>query len=391
MMKKTGRLSIALLAGIITQNASATEINIGGFLNTIGSYTDAEVAYLEAEIDDNGSFQDSTFGIVLNGDIGEGTTIAAQLSTHSGSHDIEWDWGFATFDVSDSLDVRAGRLKFGNNLVTEYINVGHAYPWIRPPQEIYGESMLAPTMGLQNIDGVALDFSGDVGDSEYVITLYTGGTQIHGEMEMSYNKMYGFVGRLNTDVNNFIISFNHSLMGTDTNEMMGIFNDKNMDLFNVGWNMDWNNIQLWTEYTVSKSGFEDTMMCGGMMAACEGTLEIASHYATLAYRVADKWLPHITFSSLEHVGGLEQTTKSFGLRYDVTDSAALKIEWAQITPEAAGLPGTMRADNIPMMFGPEITVAGPMLGMGGFSGLFTDGNPAEDKVNMFSVALNYIF
>ncbi|MFM8331191.1 MAG: hypothetical protein ACKN9T_05840, partial [Candidatus Methylumidiphilus sp.] len=47
------------------------------------------------------------------------------------------DWAFLRWRIADNLDLRLGRLGFDAFLLSEYRNVGYAYPWMRPPAEFY--------------------------------------------------------------------------------------------------------------------------------------------------------------------------------------------------------------------------------------------------------------
>lgn len=48
------------------------------------------------------------------------------------------EWGFVRYRPEDGLDIRAGRLGTDIFMLTDYRQVGYAYPWVRPPHEYYG-------------------------------------------------------------------------------------------------------------------------------------------------------------------------------------------------------------------------------------------------------------
>lgn len=48
------------------------------------------------------------------------------------------EWAFVGYRPVDGLDVRVGRLGSDLFMLSEYRQVGYAFPWVRPPQEFYG-------------------------------------------------------------------------------------------------------------------------------------------------------------------------------------------------------------------------------------------------------------
>lgn len=47
------------------------------------------------------------------------------------------EWAYLQYAVTESLDVRAGRVVLPVFITSEYRKVGYANPWVRPPQEVY--------------------------------------------------------------------------------------------------------------------------------------------------------------------------------------------------------------------------------------------------------------
>ena len=57
------------------------------------------------------------------------------------------DWAFVSYRAADPLTIRGGKLKLTTFLVSDYIEVGYAYPWIRPPQEVYYANPISTMTG----------------------------------------------------------------------------------------------------------------------------------------------------------------------------------------------------------------------------------------------------
>jgi hypothetical protein len=47
------------------------------------------------------------------------------------------EWAYLRWRPWNDLDLRVGRLGLDVFLLSDYRNVGYAYPWMRPPQEFY--------------------------------------------------------------------------------------------------------------------------------------------------------------------------------------------------------------------------------------------------------------
>ena len=65
----------------------------------------------------------------------------------SDNFDLEADWAFASYSFSDQVQVRIGKIKLPTFLVSDFIEVGYSYPWIRPPQEVYTGNPITSIVG----------------------------------------------------------------------------------------------------------------------------------------------------------------------------------------------------------------------------------------------------
>jgi hypothetical protein len=184
-----------------------------------------------------------------------------------------------------------------------------------------------------------------------------------------------------------------TLLGPATVDLGGLTGD--CDVSAAGFNLDMKNIIVYAEWT--KRTTDDTL------SQAFGDTE--AFYATFGYRFG-KWMPHITFASIEgeaslvglndgtdsgvadvgfaYPGGGGLTTLNFpaptqtsitaGLRYEVNDSAALKVEYQVIDVEQDDLVAdTNHAFNYGL-FNTNFTKFGP-----------------QENIGILSVALDVIF
>ncbi|HHO67591.1 MAG TPA: hypothetical protein ENK12_01040, partial [Gammaproteobacteria bacterium] len=142
------RLSTWLLAASLMLPAAASlaveNITLNGFLTVGATKSNSTTASENGNItDDVGFDEDSRVGIQISADINDRMSVTAQLlgrADRNQNFDAEFDWGFVSYALGEDLTVRGGKLKFPTFLVSEYIEVGYAYPWIRPPAEVYASN-----------------------------------------------------------------------------------------------------------------------------------------------------------------------------------------------------------------------------------------------------------
>ena len=373
-MNKLYRLGIAglMLAGGFVSAAQAVELKWSGFLNMVGATTNERSLYLheEGNIDNDGSFEESTLGLNAIVTLNDRLNIAAQIANAPSESSIDFDWGYGTLNLNDNVAFKAGRIKFPGYLVSEYVRVGYAYPWIRPPEVVYSINMAAPTMGLDAYDGGAVHIQGYNDSFDYSVEIYGGARSTE---VMDFDKMYGLVLRANNDYLTLVGDVNWSTLnnpaGLDPVMAAMMADTDNQDMFtaSAGINAEWNDLVLYAEYAYTVLDFLDA-------ANASDDVEVTGWYTTLGYHLGD-FLPHLTYQALDNSnGGLEQTSWTLGLRYDFGSSTAIKFEWQRI--EAEPSTGT----QLPLLLQNQY-------------GLFTNGagvTPA-DEVDMFSLAVNFTF
>lgn len=120
---------------------------------------------------------DSRLGVQLNYAPAPSFELVGQLlgmSRFSGAADGDAvEWAFAAYRPTGSLAIRAGRLNIDQFVMSDYRNVGFAYPYVRPPVEYYGS---IPTA----LDGVDVAYSWDLADSQWRLKAFAGRSKTHG-------------------------------------------------------------------------------------------------------------------------------------------------------------------------------------------------------------------
>ena len=171
-MKRVARLSTLLAAALVTHGVQA-ETEISGFVTAGATYGDSEVSSYD------GTFQNRTnsaalnrLGIQISADVNPKVSVTGQLLARgndpAGRYNVNADWAFVTYKAADPASVRVGKLKLTSYLISDYYEVGYAYPWVRPPQEVYS------TNPITAIDGVDALVRFNFGNNSLLLQPYAG-------------------------------------------------------------------------------------------------------------------------------------------------------------------------------------------------------------------------
>ena len=304
-----------------------------------------------------GFMNDSRFGLQISAKINPKVDLTGQLLARAKDNDynMKADWAFVTYHVNDPLSIRAGKLKLTTFLISDYIEVGYAYPWIRPPQEVYYSNPIS------TINGLDMLYRVNLGSFSVLVQPYFGTSS--GEQALVPQEVVGGVPQVMATSTPGIWTFTPSPKGTviytdfSADNMYGINVSGGTDAFtlragylttqvsapafnvfykyakfgSVGGTMDWRNVVLYAEYFQRKieqyanTAFPDQK----------------GWYTTLGYRFG-KFLPNVTFAKLEDnnnpVGPgygvpLMQSSVTGGLRYELGTGADIKLEAEEVTPD----------------------------------------------------------
>ena len=429
LLRKISTFGIAMLA-----SASAHAIQFDGFFTVGAAIHDddtnknnpdgRENVYISS-LGDRGITQDLTFetdtrfGLQISSEVSESMKVVAQLlgrGTNS-NFDAIVEWAYADWEFTDWLSLRAGKIKQPVYLVNDYVEVGFAYPWIRPPVEVY--YLNNP---LNTVNGAELLLAFPVGPGTLSFQPYIGSNRddIPNSQGQAYFEAENIVGidvkyagrgytvhasNFQCDVNTFGgLSNVPTAFGFDVD--VDLNGKGECDVTSAGLTFDVANVVVYAEWQDRTTTDTLSRPFGDQEA----------WYATLGYRIG-KWLPHLTYATIDGkastvtpgavecaasegtvaggggcitpIGTVDggtplfnfpiavQTSITAGLRYEVNDSAALKFEYAVVDVEND--PAELASTNNPLgvnygLFNTDFTLA-----------------PPSEKVGIASIALDVIF
>ena len=411
MKKQFNLVAIAVLSVLASNSAQA--IQFDGFMTAgaamIVDIDDADKGNIyigglgDRGISEDLTFEkDTRFGLQISSDVTENMSVVAQLLGRGdkGNFNAIIEWAYIDYEFHETSSVHVGKIKQPVYLVNDYVEVGYAYPWIRPPQEIY-----LLNNPLNTVNGIELLLQFSVGPGTLSFQPYLGSNRddipnaqgAFFEAENIYGMDIKYSGRgYAVHASNFQCEV--KTMGSFTTDNNNPFGQAlNVDLngkgdCNVtaaGFYLDMANVVVYSEWTHRTT--TDTL------SRPFGDTE--AYYATLGYRFG-KFLPHITFASIDGEASVVQpgaitgatsalpvpggsfnfpvpiqTSITAGLRYEVNDSAALKIEYQVVDLEQD--PAELQAANQGFNYGL-------------FNTNFSQ-SPPQNDVGIMSVALDVIF
>lgn len=213
--KKTQELASKLkINGYITAAVATNDGKDATLFNGLGDYADTNT--------------DSKLGLQLSFQLNDRNRVVAQLASHGQDYQqVTANWLYIDMGLTPSTKLIAGRFAPPYYLLSEYLQVGFAYPWVRPPVEVYN----IPVSG---IEGFELQNRFDLFSSWTGLgTLYAGrGLGIEkslAQSEFSLDRSWGATLDFNRDDWTFRLGYNQS-SAAFTNLVTG----GNLDLLNQG-------------------------------------------------------------------------------------------------------------------------------------------------------------
>jgi hypothetical protein len=353
-MKKLTTLSIVSLAALISAPTMA-EIKFSGFGSIVAGQTLEDDETLTADFYDVGQYDNTTtfkaesvLGLQVSADIAPNLKATGQLlAKGTDEFQPELDWYYLTYKAGDDWTLMAGRRNIPMYYYSEFSEVGYAYPWIRPPSNLYWWQVTQ-----FNGFHATYDFSTD--DYTNTVTAFYGNEYSTDNKEMLYYAEIGnrtLNGAAITQVNEQwtdIAGFNVNIIGESFDLRMVYFqNDrKRIDT----------NINGETAVRASASGFSQQFFgIGGNVNISDFTIIYDANYVaydddvgtvfptyliSAVYNI-DQYQPYVTYSKADHWQTKsdneedyeEHYMASIGLRYNLSSKASAKLQFDHFEDE----------------------------------------------------------
>jgi hypothetical protein len=353
---------LGLMCGLAAPAVSLAAVDISGYLTFATSYATSDNPtdisyYNELAHTEHWDFdtRQNHVGVQLYSALTNKVSVTLALTAQGGQsgYEVTPEWAYGTYQFNQDWGLRMGRYKGPFYMVSDYRDVGYAYPWVRPPEEVYS------TNPIKSIDGLDLVFQKTVNDVNYLLEIYGGSgtneTLVNANLAPNLCAMlvgagdpcpyaptdmpfpfetYNSLG-FNASIGTEAITFRAGYYSTKVNAAP-LISDEGGSFAGLGLIVDWRNIVLYSEYVM-----RDTDNTPNMSVAFP---DQDAWYVTLGYRFSS-FLPYVTVAEITEGGdvspfALKQSSTALGLRWDIDDAADIKFEVKQIDPgESAGYYG----------------------------------------------------
>jgi len=260
-----------------------------------------------------------------------GVTVQATAKAEQDEWKANLEWAYLSWQTSDQLMLRAGRLRSPVYMYSESLDVGYSYPWLRLPDEVYSQVQVTNYEGVDAVYTLPLSYGS--------VTVQIAGGQAKNRdyyaydelFDIDYGNLFGAslslatndfgtlrIGYVEADIKTDISGVvDASAIGQGANESLSLLSlDKEKGKFiSIGYQYDngtWISSNEWTSRQIENDGMK----------------AIDSFYLMGGRRFGD-FLPHLTYAQLDDNGG-RQSSWTLGLNYQSTLTVVVKGEYKRV-------------------------------------------------------------
>lgn len=176
---------------------AAEKLKVQGFGSAgVAILDEAGVGYVSNSgegIDDKLTYIDSIAGLQFDFQVNEQLSFTTQLvgRTQANDFSIGADWAYLSWQATENLTIRGGRMRMPLYMLSDYLDVGYVYPWARPPQEAYNLAGL----NIDRYEGFDLLYNYDAGAFTGTIQALVGrANPVTGSTSLDVEDMWGLIG-----------------------------------------------------------------------------------------------------------------------------------------------------------------------------------------------------
>ena len=213
-------------------------------------------------------------------------------------------------------------------IVSDYVEVGYAYPWVRPPQDVYYINPLTSQAGVKlfyniQIHQTSLLFQLYYGEGTHEVfvpprSLDLGNSPMPVDERIQLKTKNAAGGNISFKTEHISIRLSYFNTKVDAPELN--IENASGSFASAGLTVDWANIVLYSEYATRDTDTDNIKAFPDQKA----------WYATLAYRF-NSVMPYATYSEIgegndPNILSIEQASTALGLRYELNKATAVKFE-----------------------------------------------------------------
>jgi hypothetical protein len=152
-------LALGILTALAATSTAAQSVQITGFGQMVAGTVSDGTTFPGTGYDSDWDFKDeSLFALQVRGDLNEQWSATAQIVARGrDDFDPEFAWAYVGWNGGNGWSAKAGRQRVPFFRYSDFLEVGYAYPWLRPPHAVYNASF-------SNYDGFSAAYSFGSGD-----------------------------------------------------------------------------------------------------------------------------------------------------------------------------------------------------------------------------------
>jgi len=158
-------LMLLFVHGVAMSEPATTEfakanVSVSGFFSAVATQTvnDRASVYKDNIASEEVSLynRENRIGVQISSAFAENMSFTGLLMAKGGDNDYNaaFDWGYIDYKLYKNFNLHVGKYKIPQFLVSDYADVGFAYPWVRPPQDVYATNPLVALSGISALYNV---------------------------------------------------------------------------------------------------------------------------------------------------------------------------------------------------------------------------------------------
>ncbi len=333
------RLTHCLIAFLLSITAVEAKDNIqmSGYASFVGGRVIAGDEFLAdypkaAVYDKDWSFSpDTTLGLQFLIDIERNLELVVQaIANGATGYDADLDWAYLNYTFDSEISIHIGRKRLPLYYYSDFFDLGYAYHWIRPPSDNY-------TWQISNYNGISAQYQPFLGKWDVLIGGYTGredsedndllGLLSGVSVDETWKNMAGMFIEASYDWLDLRATYMRGQLSRTVN---GVVAERNVNqIFSgISINVRFETYQIFTEFNRYERPDSD--------------IEVDTGMVSLAYQYR-QITPHVTRSYLKQKdnssgGDEEHNTVSIGVRWDIGNDYALKLQYDKVEDKAVVVP-----------------------------------------------------
>ncbi|MDG9926606.1 MULTISPECIES: hypothetical protein [unclassified Pseudomonas] len=272
----------------------------------------------------------SKFGAQLSYGITD--TVGLTLQTTAKAYGDEWkgnlEWAYLSWQSTDNLMLRFGRLRTPVYMYSESIDVGFSYPWLRLPDEVYSQVQLSNYEGADLVYNLPLSFATASFQLAGGVAKNRDYYAYDDEFDIDYSKVFGAsvslatndfgtvrIGYAEADIKTEISGSFVDVLGNPGSATLLSLDDDKGKFTSVGYQYDngtWLTANEWTRLVIENNAGDST----------------EAFYLMGGRRFGD-FLAHVTYAQLDEDDG-RQNSWTLGLNYNVLPTVVIKGEYKRV-------------------------------------------------------------